>query len=455
MRVLEFLSSRDVKVNTFHFNAIIGSAGGDTGWTCALNLMEQMKRKDVPMSAGTYGAAIKSCSKANEWKAALSILSSMEAIASNEIAYSAAIKSFERDGLWERALDLLFHMSAVTLQADIICISAAMATSAAAGQWQVALQLFHDILHNSQVFENCRPDVISFNTLISAMGPRWEAGIAILKEAKSWLIIPNMISFNSAISTCDKAGEWQLAISLMEEASQARLFPGIVTFNSCINACQESSSWTISLQLFHAMPMRRLKPDVISFTSAIGVLSQAGLWQKACHLLEDMLERIVCPNERTYGALMVASVKSSEWPLSLSLLNQLCQTERVRPNSVICNAAISALEKGYKWEIAFELLQKMKSEDLADEISWNSAISSCEKCGEWEMAIQLLFTFLNGNKIKSNKDQSAGAAVAPQGDVQAVSPGLIAFNAAISACEEGDMSGRNMMKRDQPMMKPD
>ena len=168
-----------------------------------------------------------------------------------------------------------------------------------------------------------------------------------------------------------------------------------------------------------------------------------------------MLERIVFPNERTYGALMVASVKSSEWPLSLSLLNQLCQTERVRPNSVICNAAISALEKGYKWEIAFELLQKMKSEDLADEISWNSAISSCEKCGQWEMAIQLLFTFLNGNKIKSNKDQSAGAAVAPQGDVQAVSPGLIAFNAAISACEEGDMRGRNMMKRDQPMMKLD
>ena len=170
VRVLEFLSSRDVKVNTFHFNAIIGSAGGDTGWTYALNLMEQMKRKDVPMSAGTYGAAIKSCSKANEWKVALSILSSMEAITSNEIAYSAAIKSFEKDGLWERALDLLFHMSAVTLQADIICISAAMATSAAAGQWQVALQLFHDILHNSQVFENCRPDVISLNTLISAMG---------------------------------------------------------------------------------------------------------------------------------------------------------------------------------------------------------------------------------------------------------------------------------------------
>ena len=70
---------------------------------------------------------------------ALSVLSSMEladGVASNEIAYSAAIKSFEGDGLWEEALALLFQMGDVSLQADIVCISAAIAASATG--WTVA-----------------------------------------------------------------------------------------------------------------------------------------------------------------------------------------------------------------------------------------------------------------------------------------------------------------------------
>ena len=391
------------------------------------------------MSEVTYGAAIKSCSRAHEWKAALSVLSWMEladGVVSNEIAYSAAIKSFEGDGLWEEALALLFQMGDVSLQADIVCISAAIAASATAGQWQVALQLFQllEKPENSatSAARKLLPDVVSLNTLISAMDSQWQLGIHILQDARRWLVTPNLITFNSAIKVCEKASEWQCAISIMEQASQASLVPGIVTFNSCISACQ-SSSWTISLQLLNGIATSRLSPDVISFTSAVSVISQAGLWQLSFSLIEDMLARRVDPNEVTYGALMVATVKSGEWPLSLRILDE-CQKQFDTPNSVIYNAAISALEKGYQWTLAVQLLQKMKSLDLADEISWNTAISACETCGQWEMAIQLLFTFLK--ERRKGWDGRAGRLSHSAGASLADSCGLITFNAAISACEK-------------------
>ena len=419
-------------MNRFHFNSIIASC--NERWSYALNLMEQMKKRQIAMSEVTYGAAIKSCSKANDWKAALSVLSSMElAMLPNEIAYSAAIKSFEGDGLWEEALSLLHHMGSSSLQADVVCISAAMAASATAGQWQVALQLFC----------TTSPDVISFNILINAMESQWQFGLHILQNAKSWQVTPNMITFNTAICVCEKAGEWQCAISLMEQAIRHFLRPSIVTLNSCISACQQSSSWTISLQLLEMTKSKfRLCPDRISFTSAISVVSQAGLWQLSFGLLEDMRTKRVDPNEVTYGALMVASVKSNEWPLSLKILDDFDDlkphkfNEQFRtPNCVIYNAAISALEKGKQWQLAVLLLQKMKSLQMADEISCNTAISACETCGQWEMAIQLLFTFLkekqNAGSAQSNRCNEGLPLESLDGT------GLIAFNAAISACEKG------------------
>ena len=131
---------------------------------------------------------------------------------------------------------------------------------------------------------------------------------------------------------------------------------------------------------------------------------------------------------------MVATVKSGEWPLSLRILDE-CQKQFDTPNSVIYNAAISALEKGYQWTLAVQLLQKMKSLDLADEISWNTAISACETCGQWEMAIQLLFTFLK--ERRKGWDGRAGRLSHSAGASLADSCGLITFNAAISACEKG------------------
>ena len=56
------------------------------------------------------------------------------------------------------------------------------------------------------------------------------------------------------------------------------------------------------------------------------------------------------------------------------------------------NAAISALEKGKRWELALDLLEECKAWVTVDTITYNASISACEKCFEWQNALALLKT---------------------------------------------------------------
>ena len=49
-------------------------------------------------------------------------------------------------------------------------------------------------------------------------------------------INPNVISYNAAISACQKRGEWQQAVSLFRAMPQARITPDVVSYNAVISA---------------------------------------------------------------------------------------------------------------------------------------------------------------------------------------------------------------------------
>ena len=83
-----------------------------------------------------------------------------------------------------------------------------------------------------------------------------------------------------------------------------------------------------------------------------------------------------------------------------------------RPNRIICNAAISACEKGSQWEIASSLLGGMAEQQvLPDCISYTGVISCCHKNSLWIAALCLL-SEMQGVSISAD---------------------TIAYNAAISA----------------------
>ena len=113
-----------------------------------------------------------------------------------------------------------------------------------------------------------------------------------LKAMPGNRLVPNVISFNAAISSCQRDGHWNEAMNLLETMlSKPSLSPDLVSFNSTMASFQKDGQWEQSLGLLDLMCREQVAPDVISFSSAITSCEKGGKWPYALALFEAMRKR--------------------------------------------------------------------------------------------------------------------------------------------------------------------
>ena len=113
----------------------------------------------------------------------------------------------------------------------------------------------------------------------------WKQALALLFESMPKAQIqPNVISYNAAISACEKGGRWQEALTLFEAMTKAQIQPTVISYNAAVSACEKGGRWQEALTLFDAMPKAKVQPDVISYSAAISACEKGGQWQQALSL---------------------------------------------------------------------------------------------------------------------------------------------------------------------------
>ena len=60
---------------------------------------------------------------------------------------------------------------------------------------------------------------------------------------------PDVISFNTAIGACGKAGRWCEALELLEEMPKRGLEPDAISYNAAAAACAREKVWDVALQV--------------------------------------------------------------------------------------------------------------------------------------------------------------------------------------------------------------
>ena len=218
------------------------------------------------------------------------------------------------------------------------------------------------------------------------MGQPWvsHSRLLFVSPSAAWSLQPNLVSFNSAISSCEAAGEWQVAVSLLESIGSSPYQADLLTYNSLISASGKSEQWQLALFLFHQLPRKGLTPDVVTFSAAISAMEKNANGQHALALLAHAKQVLAAAGSFGSG-----------------------------PNMILYSAAISACEKSNLWEEALSLLSEAKSESLAGVVAYNSAISACGNASQWETALLLLYNL----------------------ETLLLQPDVVTFSAAISACE--------------------
>ncbi|CAE8591706.1 unnamed protein product [Polarella glacialis] len=172
-------------------------------------------------------------------------------------------------------------------------------------------------------------------------------------------VVLDKISYNAAISACEKGGQWQLALTLLSLMPEAKVVPNEITYSAAISACEKSGQWQVALKLLSLMPQARVVPNEITYNAAISACEKGGQWQVALNLLSLVPEARVVPNEITYNAAISACSKGGQWQLALNLLS-LMPEARVMPDEITYNAAISACERSQQLELGLQILWESK-----------------------------------------------------------------------------------------------
>ena len=99
-------------------------------------------------------------------------------------------------------------------------------------------------------------------------------------------LTPDEISFNSAISAAEKAGQWEHAIQLLLKMSAEATAPSTISYNAAISACAKPGEWEAALALAAVMDETGVTCDEITFNCLSNACEKAGCWQLALDLLQ-------------------------------------------------------------------------------------------------------------------------------------------------------------------------
>ena len=184
---------------------------------------------------------------------------------------------------------------------------------------------------------------------------------SILTDLKEAGRGPNVVHVSMAVARLGRMkGEWRAAVDMLRSA-QARygVEPNIYTYTSAISACEKGRQCDLALELLAEMKGRAIEPNVISYNAAISACGVGRRPERALELLTEMQESsTIQPDVISYNAAISACEKARRPEWALELLETM-KRARVDPDVITYNAAISACEKGRQWKRALELLDEV------------------------------------------------------------------------------------------------
>ncbi len=271
----------------------------------------------------------------------------------------------------------------------------------------------HTLLQRLLQLPQLRADGYSYSAVLNALaksGGKREAALRaekLLYQMEHSIKVTTDFCYNAvmdcwSVSGCDDAGRRaQRWLTKLEERGPP---PTRVSYNACIKAWARSGNGAPEA---HRLLMRMeamggdLSPDKISYSTCIDAWcrSTANLTvatEKAESLLQLMeigstKNADMTPDVVAYTSVLYAYAKAStDTQRAMSLVDRMKRYTKEEPNTTFLNTLIHLFAKAKKVGQAEVLLKSMKSNDLADKITYTSLISAHANVGNASRALALL-----------------------------------------------------------------
>ncbi|CAJ1438727.1 unnamed protein product [Effrenium voratum] len=325
-------------------------------------------------------AALSSCEL--RWRIAAELLrgAALSGVEPNEICGNAAMNAMCRCLRWASAAKLLQGMRTCLLTPNDVSYS----TLLSADSWRRALHL-------------PKSTTVSFNAAVSACErlAHWEAACVLIDSMSVSAVVADIISFNAARSALGRAAIWPHALGGLRQDA--------ITIGTSISG---GGSWAQAAQLLaSAWPPRPRR----CFNACIAVFEQNSLWSAVFAIMRQMKKETVEADQISWNSRVSAS---GSWGRAMENLHAMCR-EQVAADEISVNSAVDACKTGGHWQLAYAKLAGMNSMSLASAVTFNSALNSLKCENSW---VLLLFSLRSMWSFQ-------------------VEPSIVSFNTGLALCE--------------------
>lgn len=239
---------------------------------------------------------------------------------------------------------------------------------------------------------NLELNVIHHNVVLKRL--RWPKALDFLSPT-----VAVTESFNAVL----RSTPWAVAPRLLRAMALRSLRRSLITFNTELKA-QVPRAWGRALHLLEAMRHGAVAPDgrsrtaalgpwpsaledfedVVAATKALKCRGEALQWLRALEIFMEMPSRRLSPNEMSYGALVSACEKASEWSQALGVLKEAPK------NDIIVSAGISSCQKATFWATALDLVRLLNAHGIETSSQTHNPIISSSP---WPVSSHLFHSF--------------------------------------------------------------
>ena len=345
------------------------TVGKNDGWQRALSLLRRMRKEGPEPNEVTYSHVLGACAKGGQIHVAFSLLDEVRRCRIQPVTAAAAagpslylpllracadagdhartksivdmmredsleitteimnsyLLSLARNGLHDRASSVLGSMMTIDdddapsrRRPDVVSCNTVLAAHANAGDYDGARDLF-DRMAIGDFGAEVRPDVASYNTVISCADPHDALNLIrdmrLTRRNRDGVVRPNSVTYVNAITRCRRAildGDddpdtaFEIASTLLDMAREEDdggrgACLNVYVYSAAIWMAEAAGDYETAARLLREMGCQ---PNGVCYDGVISALSKHGLHREALYLYYEMTSKGLKATRKTYQRLV-------------------------------------------------------------------------------------------------------------------------------------------------------
>ncbi|KAG2174278.1 hypothetical protein INT43_004301 [Umbelopsis isabellina] len=331
-QVLRDMHARGITPNIYTYNTILGVYKAAKDSKGALAIFDQMTGNGVEPDVSTYNTLMSLLASNSEYDRARSLIKKMEerGIPPNQYTLSTLLKIAAKtkdDNLSSNVINRILSDKKLIGEVDITTFnSILLALSETTGSFDTLHEFYHNV--NSQ-FPHLKPDIVSYNTMLDAClkaGQPSEA-VKIMEDMSQADLQPDVVTYGIMIDSQSRSRNVEEAIALFKEMTEKGIRANERVLSSLVNASSQGNEAQVAdiMKIIQSVSYREnLRPDRQAFNALLNSLAIRADSNRAQKLFDTVFSernssRFHQPDIATFTSLITAYIKSGDMDAALDV----------------------------------------------------------------------------------------------------------------------------------------